>query len=213
MDLTSWLLRRTLRRPLVLTAPGGTGTRVAVERFLREQGWPEALSPAEANMLVIAGGPFEPYATQVWRAMPAPRVRVDITEGSDPGEELHAAARLLHDTAEQRRQAQPTDEVPHAPAEHSGHAAMSHDHGHHMGDMEMPGGIPMADRAPDRDGLMLDQLNVPLGPALPLWPVGLTVHTRLQGDVIQDATVEILSSAHTGEPRLRTSAAPQPPPG
>lgn len=197
MDLTSWLLRRTLPRPLVLTAPGGAGTRVAVERFLREQGWPEALSPAEANMLVVAGGPFEPYATHVWRAMPAPRVRVDITEAGEVREELRAAAGLLQDTEEQKKQAHPIDEVPRAPAEHSGHAEMSHDHGHHMGGMEMPGGIPMADRAPDRDGLMLDQLHVPLGPALPLWPAGLIIHTRLQGDVIQEAKVEILGSAHT----------------
>lgn len=60
----------------------------------------------------------------------------------------------------------------------------------------MPGGIPMADRADDRDGLKLDQLHVSLGPALPLWPAGLIVHTRLQGDVIQHATVEVLASGH-----------------
>lgn len=201
MDLTSWLLRRMSPRPLVLTAPGGTGARVAAERFFRERGWPEALSPAEANVLVVAGEHFEPYATRVWQAMPAPRVRVDITEGTDLPAALHAAVRLLHDREEQRKQAQPVGEAPHAPAEHGGHAAMSHDHGHdHMGHgdgMEMPGGVPMADRAPDRDGLKLDELHVPLGPALPLWPAGLTVHTRLQGDVIQEATVEVLGSATT----------------
>jgi hypothetical protein len=65
-----------------------------------------------------------------------------------------------------------------------------------MAGMELPGGLPMADRAPDRDGLMLDQLHVPLGPALPLWPPGLIVHTRLQGDVIQDATIETLDGDH-----------------
>ncbi|HEX6358202.1 hypothetical protein [Actinophytocola sp.] len=63
-----------------------------------------------------------------------------------------------------------------------------------MGGMEMPGGVPMADRAEDRDGLMLDVLHVPLGPVLPLWPAGLIVHTRLQGDVIQEATVEVVGS-------------------
>jgi hypothetical protein len=73
---------------------------------------------------------------------------------------------------------------------HGGHGA----HGHHMGGMEMPGGVPMADRAEDRDGLMLDVLHVPLGPALPLWPAGLIVHTRLQGDVIQHASVEVVGS-------------------
>lgn len=205
MDLTSWLLRRTPPRPLVLTAPGGTAARVAAERLIREQGWQAAMSPAEANILVVAGGghEFEPYVARVWRSMPAPRVRVDLGEGAGVEEELRAGVRLLHDTEEQRRQAQPTNETHHTPTEHDGHAAMSHDTGHmghdhhHMGGMEMPGGVPMADRAPDRDGLMLDQLHVPLGPALPLWPAGLTVHTRLQGDVIQEATVEILGADHT----------------
>lgn len=56
-----------------------------------------------------------------------------------------------------------------------------------------PGDVPMADRAPDRDGLMLDQLHVPLGPALPLWPAGLIVHTTLQGEVLQDVSVELLA--------------------
>jgi hypothetical protein len=65
-----------------------------------------------------------------------------------------------------------------------------------MAGMASPGGVPMAGRAPARDGLMLDQLHVPLGPALPLWPPGLIVHTRLQGDVIQDATVEVLDGTH-----------------
>jgi hypothetical protein len=75
---------------------------------------------------------------------------------------------------------------------HSSHSAHGGHAGHDMSAMELPGGIGMADRAEDRDGLMLDQLTVPLGPALPLWPAGLTVHTRLQGDVIQSATLELL---------------------
>ncbi|MFI7679435.1 hypothetical protein [Actinophytocola sp. NPDC049390] len=94
--------------------------------------------------------------------------------------------------------------------DHGGHGSaheMSHQHGgsghmghgghdHHMAGMEMPGGVAMADRAEDRDGLTLDQLHVPLGPALPLWPAGLIVHTRLQGDVIQQASVELLAAHH-----------------
>jgi hypothetical protein len=80
-------------------------------------------------------------------------------------------------------------------AGHHEHEMAGH-HGHDMGDMEMemPGGVPMADRADDRDGLKLDQLHIPLGPALPLWPAGLVVHTMLQGDVIQHATVEMPST-------------------
>jgi hypothetical protein len=66
------------------------------------------------------------------------------------------------------------------------------------GEMEMPGGIPMADRGADRDGLTLDQLHVALGPVLPDWPAGLVVRVVLQGDVIQDATVELLDAGAGG---------------
>jgi len=64
-------------------------------------------------------------------------------------------------------------------------------HGH---EMEMPGGLPMADTGEDRDGLMLDRLHVPLGPVLPDWPAGLVVRVVIQGDVIQDAEVEVLDA-------------------
>lgn len=61
--------------------------------------------------------------------------------------------------------------------------------------MEMPAGLPMAERADDRDGLKLDQLHVPLGPVLPHWPAGLVVHAALQGDVIQSAEIETIAAS------------------
>jgi hypothetical protein len=54
-------------------------------------------------------------------------------------------------------------------------------------DMGMPGGLPMAERGEDRDGLKLDRLHVQLGPVLPDWPAGLVVRLTLQGDVVQHA--------------------------
>ncbi|MFI6496779.1 hypothetical protein [Nonomuraea typhae] len=65
-------------------------------------------------------------------------------------------------------------------------------HEHHMGS---PGGLPMAGRGPDRDGLTLDRLHVPLGPVLADWPDGLVVETVMQGDVIQEARVRLPDSA------------------
>jgi hypothetical protein len=59
----------------------------------------------------------------------------------------------------------------------------------------MPGGLRMADRAPDRDGLKLDVLRVPLGPVLTDWPAGLVVILTLQGDVVQRADARVLGSA------------------
>jgi hypothetical protein len=79
---------------------------------------------------------------------------------------------------------------------HEGHdmGGMSGHEGHDMGGMEMPAGLGMADRSPDRDGLQLDVLTVPWGPLLAWWPTGLVVTTVLQGDVVQSASVERLGS-------------------
>lgn len=65
------------------------------------------------------------------------------------------------------------------------HAEMGH--GDMDMDMDLPGGLAMADRAPDRDGLRLDILHLQLGPFLPAWPAGLVVDVTLQGDVVQEA--------------------------
>ena len=52
-----------------------------------------------------------------------------------------------------------------------------------------PYGRPMAERAPDRDGLELDQLPVRVGPFFMPFPAGLVLDVKLQGDVIQEAIV------------------------
>ncbi|MFC4003689.1 hypothetical protein ACFS2C_09950 [Prauserella oleivorans] len=208
MDLSTWLLRHTPPRALVVTVPGGTEARLAVERHVRERGWATALSPAEANMLVVAGASghaLEPFVERIWGLIPAPRTRVDVPAAEDARRELDVAVRALHDAGHQRKQAAGT--LPAADGqepEHGGHAGQhSHDtmssghehhgqHGHDMGGIRLPGDVPMADRAKDRDGLKLDQLTVPLGPVLPLWPPGLVVRASLQGDVIQRAAVELV---------------------
>lgn len=271
MDVTAWLLRHTPPRPLLVVVPGSTAARLAAEHTIRERGWHPANSPAEANLLVVAGavdGAAERYLDHIWSSMPAPRARATIHQPADATQALDHALAELHNLPHQRQQAtQPQagsaennhagmnhgntshDAAGHDPKmAHSDHAAGHHDtshdaaghdhtthtevahnehagghdtshdaaghdhtahtemahsehaggHDHHMAGMAMPGDIPMADRAADRDGLMLDQLTVPLGPALPLWPAGLIVHTRLQGDVIQEATVEVVGTGHGG---------------
>jgi hypothetical protein len=79
-----------------------------------------------------------------------------------------------------------------------------------MGGMEMPAGLPMAERREDRDGLKLDQLHVPLGPVLPDWPAGLVVRLTLQGDVVQHAEAQALGPGGRGsfwdEPWHRAAA-------
>lgn len=53
----------------------------------------------------------------------------------------------------------------------------------------VPYGRPMAGRAPDRDGLELDRLEVRVGPFFPPFPPGLVLDVKLQGDVLQEVAV------------------------
>lgn len=71
--------------------------------------------------------------------------------------------------------------------------------------------LPMAERGDDRDGLKLDVLHVPLGPALQDWPAGLVIHLTLQGDVVQVAEVAAVEETAGGssfwdEPWLRAAS-------
>ncbi|MFR9780480.1 hypothetical protein ACL02O_31075 [Micromonospora sp. MS34] len=87
--------------------------------------------------------------------------------------------------------------------EQGGHAAHGAGGGHdgRGGGMAMPGGLMMAQRAEDRDGLTLDVLHLPLGPVLGDWPAGLVVELTVQGDLVQAATGRVLGPAGpVGEP-------------
>lgn len=71
-------------------------------------------------------------------------------------------------------------------------------HGDMDDGMSMPAGLAMAERGDDRDGLMLDQLHVALGPLLVGWPAGLVLRVTLQGDVIQSARAELVGAEAPG---------------
>ncbi|UUV35899.1 hypothetical protein NQK81_21480 [Amycolatopsis roodepoortensis] len=196
MDVRTWLLRRTPIRPLIVTTLGGTDVRLAAERATRIRGWRPALSPAEANLLVVAG-PADPttapFLDSMWKQIPAPKARIHLDEPAAVETGLTSGADLVRSAV-----GQPEAEVSTAHEEHET-PMPHHEHaGHDMSSMEMPGGIPMADRAPDRDELKLDQLTVPLGPGLPAWPTGLFIRAKLQGDVIQEAAVEVLGEPTAG---------------
>ncbi len=53
----------------------------------------------------------------------------------------------------------------------------------------VPFGRPLPARAPDPDGLELDQLPLHVGPLFPPLPPGLVLDVALQGDVVRRATV------------------------
>lgn len=53
----------------------------------------------------------------------------------------------------------------------------------------VPYGRPLTGRAPDRDGLELDQLPLRVGPFFAPFPPGLVLDVKLQGDIVQEAVV------------------------
>ncbi|WP_157371680.1 hypothetical protein [Angustibacter sp. Root456] len=61
-----------------------------------------------------------------------------------------------------------------------------------------PSGIPLASGAPDRDGLEMDVLQVPLGPVLVHWPAGLLLRCTLAGDVVTSAEAQLLRGGDLG---------------
>lgn len=174
MDLKRRWWRAAFARPHVfmLTWPGATDVRLAAERELRQRGWPPAASPADGDILLIGAPPGDPtdemvgVADRVWRAVPAPRRRIDVLDPAALADQLDGAAARL---------GTPGDSVDRSPAD-EGNAADR----------------PLADEADDRDQLRLDVLHIALGPALPNWPAGLRLRLTVQGDVVAEAGVDTL---------------------
>lgn len=271
MDLIARLRGAAFRRPrlLVVAEPSAVATRLAVERYAREHGWPSADSAADADVLAVIGradGELASVVGVLARQIPAPWVRVDLGAPEEVASQLDTVPEQLgawssskqdgHRAAaghgDQGPASDPGDlPAEHEMAEHGGHDMAAHpghqmvapaehhmpadddqygaDHGmaeHRAGDMgghggsdmgghagdDMGGhghvghdmgpvaGLPMAGRAPDRDGLKLDVLQVPLGPVLPFWPAGLRLALVVQGDVVQEARVEPLVLGQDGHP-------------
>ncbi|MGW0480466.1 hypothetical protein [Nonomuraea sp. NPDC003214] len=209
--MSGWLVRRAAVRPLVVAVPYGTRARLLAEAALAERHWPAAGSPAAANLLVVCGPPSGRLADAVetvWAAMPGPRARADLPAAPTPAQVTTLLTTPLHHPPPQSNPTPPNTAYGggHDPGNHPGHGAghgAGHGgahgghggahgghgghgggHEHHMGS---PGGLAMAERGPDRDGLTLDRLHVSLGPVLPDWPAGLVIETTMQGDVIQEA--------------------------
>jgi hypothetical protein len=85
--------------------PGATAVRLAAEQQLRRRGWPAAMTPADADILLICGDPAGPIAGAVeatWKAVPAPRARATAAHpGEVPGALEAARARLADRVSQQ----------------------------------------------------------------------------------------------------------------
>lgn len=186
MGLTASLLRfgYVCPRPLIVTVPGCTQTRLAVEAALRRRGGRSAESAADADTLVVCGpatGTLAEAAERVWQQLPVPRARVALSVPADAETALDAALAQLRELAAQRRSAESATSSVGSHREREQQMADSDD------DMMMPGGLAMASEEPDRDGLQLSQLHVQLGPVLAYWPAGMALRLAIQGDVVQQA--------------------------
>ncbi len=279
MELTRLLLRLSVPRAFVFTVPGSTAIRLTVERALRERGWAEAMSPADADILVVCGdGQVEmnAMADRVWDQIPIPRSRIRIVTLEAVPAQLDEAKSALLDldalrmdaaTREQEQavaveSASGATNMSAAGHDHAGmggsagghghgadhdraavtmpvgghdHGAMGipgagqeqaamtmpaggqdhdardmsggeHDQGSDHGEMGMVGGLAMAGRGDDRDGLKLDQLHVALGPVLPDWPAGLVLRLVLQGDIAQSSELEVMGENGGGSFWMRAAA-------
>jgi hypothetical protein len=229
VDLRSLVLRRLVPRVFVVTGAGGRRARLATERIVRTRGWRVALSPAEANVLVLCAPQhhdLDEVVDRLWDQLPSPRARTQVVAADEAEARLGAAAAALTDLTHQRLDAATRaagaaaagmarhEPAGHDMAGHGGHEAHGgHDMtehgghevhgGHDMGGMPVAG-VRMARRGEDRDGLKLDQLHLSLGPAMPDWPAGLVVRLTVQGDVVQRALVELrVHGSHGAAPAPR----------
>lgn len=105
MDLTRALLRFAARTPhvLIVPVPGADGPRGEVEHAVAVRRWHEATGPADTDVLVVAGRPgpeMRAVVADVWRRVPAPRLRIDFgtrTSPADIGRRLDQVPGLLAD--------------------------------------------------------------------------------------------------------------------
>ena len=137
MDLIERLRRWAVARPrvLVIDAPGSAALRWTVEAELERRGCALALSPAEADLLLVLGEPGEELAQAVdvvWSQVPAPRHRASISTGDEVAPALDAAVEAL---AEAAGRGQPGDDERPRPGDlleqrgggsHGDHTGMEH---------------------------------------------------------------------------------------
>ncbi|MGI8537844.1 MAG: hypothetical protein ACR2K2_15505 [Mycobacteriales bacterium] len=216
MGLRDTLLRIGTAAPhvLVVSVPGAAPLRWAAEQWLDAQGWPRAASPADADLLVECGVPGPQLAPRIavaWEGLPGPRARARLEDddATRVAAALLAARAALRDLdgqlADARDRTAPRLAAGPTPDDAAGRADadpddMDHgdmDHGDmDMGgmDMDLPGGLAMAGRAQDRDGLRLEGLRLRLGPILPGWPAGVELDVVLSGDVLSEVTARRLDA-------------------
>ncbi|MBB3231402.1 hypothetical protein [Halomonas stenophila] len=202
----SWLARLAACAPVPVFPALGMRGEEALYRLALSPEIKLVDSPRHASLLLVAGGvppsmqqalrrvhdQFPaPFTTLWYRSTPLvelPRAAVTTVDSLDalPGALVESHGSLLRNTVGHSPRLLP-DAPPH-PWQGLG------DDGH--GGEGMMGGVPygrpmaMPPTEDLRDGLALDVLTFRLGPFFPLWPPGLEAEVILQGDIIQQFSVQ-----------------------
>lgn len=206
MGLSAVLRRLAADAPAHVFAIAGAGAREAVQDLRLVEGLRFVDTPRAADVLLVAGAVpselLEPLA-RVHDAMAHPRRTIFWTLGASPsdldrtlpkritveeGDDVAGAIRSAHRELLVGAEASEPPVLPDVdPAPWRGVGPYG------QGGSAMTGGTPygrpMAELAPDRDGLRLDALPMRIGPFFPRFPAGLTLDLKFTGDVVIDATV------------------------
>jgi len=205
VGLTRWLGRRAAEADVPLLVVVGAGGRSVADEVALLPGVRVVDSPRAATVLLVVGrvtpallGPL----LQVHDQLPVPRATVWWPVDGDGGEALRAALpnlvvagagddpglrALFAELLRGARSSDPAALPDVDPAEWRGVGPYG------QGGTGMTGGVPygrpLAARAPDSDGLELDQLPLHVGPLFPPFPPGLVLDIQLQGDVIREVAI------------------------
>ena len=102
---------------LLVEAPGWGWVRMGAERAVVERGWSLALSPADADAVLLCGAPGERLAgvvDRVWEQLPGPRARAAVLRADEGslGAVLDGVAAVLGDETHQRADARQRAQEP-----------------------------------------------------------------------------------------------------
>lgn len=234
MGLREALARVASRAPIPIHVVTGLGARDAVQDLRLDPRVRFTESPRAAELLLVAGSLPDGLTDLVLRlhdALPHPRRTVfwtmdgatvgalaarfadPVVASGDVLETMVSTHRALLTAPESSERPLLRDEVP-APWRGVGPYG--------QGGAGMTGGTPygrpMAELAPDRDGLRLDALPVTVGPLFSAWPAGLRADVRFAGDVVLEdpslglilQTTDAAASRPTLRPFLRALEGPVP---
>lgn len=200
MGVRDMIARVAVGAPVPVFAASGAGAREEVAGLRLSPRIDLVDTPAAANILLVAG--FVPAKLSaplaaVHDAMPEPRCTVHWPLGADQGQLPTAPHAMLvghgEHAAEVVARALRALLIGGRPSEPALQPNVDPNPWHGVGPYGQGGsgmtggtpyGRPLAELAPDRDGLRLDLLPLRIGPFFPRFAAGLTLDVTMAGDIV-----------------------------